>query len=130
MVNSILHPPPPQIVEPVVQEAPTKGGSAGGKKGNSSKSNNVSSQTTSVPMMPLLPVDTPKSMDQDAFSVLDEADRKVDQVELLRDRKTLDHAIHLQKIREEKLAILTNRLINDKSLLDNLLFIHFFFSLE
>jgi hypothetical protein len=53
---------------------------------------------------PMTPVDA-----IDAFSVLDEADRKADQVELLRDRKTLEHAAHVRRTKEAKSNLLTNR---------------------
>lgn len=117
MVKNILRPSPQQNIEPIIQDIPSKGtnnttaGGGGNKKGNNaaSKSSPTPITVNPTPTLPLNSVDTPKSVDIDAFSVLDEADRKVDQVELLRDRKTLDHAIHIQKIREEKLTILTNR---------------------
>ena len=44
----------------------------------------------------------------DGESVLDLADRKFDQVELMRDRKTLEHATHLRQLRESK----SNQLIH------------------
>lgn len=113
MVKNILRPiQSNKNTEQIIQDTSSKGTSGGNSQNNSTnkKGNTSKSSTTSTPNLPISIVETPKSIDdRDAFSVLDEADRKVDQVELLRDRKTLDHAIHIQKIREEKLAILTNR---------------------
>lgn len=45
----------------------------------------------------------------DGESVLDLADRKFDQVELMRDRKTLEHATHLRQFRESNANLLINR---------------------
>lgn len=87
---------------PVTEEVPEPMAKAGKK-------------TTTKPVVALkspVVTATPKSpaVDaSDAFSVLDEADRKADQVELLRDRKTLEHAAHLRQGKEAKLNLLTTR---------------------
>jgi hypothetical protein len=60
-----------------------------------------------LPPAPQTPLQECGSLD--GFSVLDEADRKSDQVELMRDRKTLEHATHLRQLRETKASLLSDR---------------------
>jgi hypothetical protein len=94
-VRDILRPPPAQSIEEVADAG------KGGKK--------------LAKIAPQTPVLEP----HDAFSVLDVADRKSDQVELMRDRKTLEHATHLRQLRESQANLVTNR---------SVFFASFFFS--
>lgn len=52
---------------------------------------------------------TPGHDGNDAFSILDDADRKVEQVELMRDRKSLELSTHLRQLEESKINMYTNR---------------------
>lgn len=70
----------------------------------------------SEPLSKKVSIPTPQTPTADAFSVLDEANRKVEQVELMRDRKSLELSTHLRQIVESKMNQFSNRFV---------LFIHF-----
>lgn len=97
-VKDILHFQPPPPVE--VEEVPAAKGKKGAKK--------------LEPAVPAPVVEAPapaqSEMDNtDAFSVLDDEKRRLDQVELMRDRKILEYHTHIRKEKESKMNSFSER---------------------
>ena len=95
-VRKLLLPPPPKKVEEVAPP-PGKGGKDA-KKG-------APAPAPAPVAVAASPVKAPNTMDtlqSDAFSVLEDGQRKEEQVELLRDRKTLDLESTILRARKTK----------------------------
>lgn len=97
LVKDILKKTPPP--EPV-EAPPDTGGKKGGKAAVGKDAKAVSGKTVPV----VAPIEAPLTSDTvgtDAFSVLNDEDRKAEQVELLRDRKILDLENQILKDRQQ-----------------------------
>ena len=95
-VRRILHPPSAVTKAPEAAPAPTKGGKDA-KKGGAAPAPVAAAATPAAPL-------TADTVQTDAFStLLEEGQRKEEQVELLRDRKTLDLESTILRARKTKL---------------------------
>jgi len=101
LVKQVLRPPTPPPAEEV-NSAPEKG-----KKGKKNEPTSVSAAAANSDVPP----SPSKTIGGDTYSALDEADRRVDQVELMRDRKTLEYEAYMKKCHQQKVDNFTERLI-------------------
>ena len=102
-VKEILQfvPSKPVAVEEV---SPPKG------KGKAPQPNKDEARAPAVPHVPPTPAKSDMD-DADAFSVLDDAKRRTDQVELMRDRKILEYETFMRKGKEKKMNTFTDRYV-------------------